>query len=72
MLHDASTASALAAALDRDGIFVTAFSYPVVAKGAARIRMQMSAAHTDAMIDEAVAAFAHAAAGLGIVGRSSR
>jgi glycine C-acetyltransferase len=72
MLHDASTASALASALDRDGIFVTAFSYPVVAKGAARIRTQMSAAHTDAMIDEAVAAFAHAAAGLGIVGRSSR
>lgn len=39
------------------GIYVIGFSYPVVPKGAARIRVQISAAHTDEQIDKCVAAF---------------
>jgi hypothetical protein len=68
MLHDASTASALASALDRDGIFVTAFSYPVVAKGAARIRTQMSAAHTREQLDRAIDAFGKVGRAFGLIG----
>jgi len=57
MLGDARLAQDLAAALLERGIFVTGFSYPVVPKGQARIRTQLSAAHTSAHIDQAVAAF---------------
>ena len=57
MLGDAKVASALADGLLAEGIYVIGFSYPVVPKGKARIRTQMSAAHTDAQIDQAVAAF---------------
>ena len=57
MLHDARRAQAMAEALDRRGVFVAAFSYPVVPMGKARIRTQMSAALTDADIDFAIAAF---------------
>ena len=42
----------------REGIYVVGFSYPVVPKGQARIRVQMSAAHTRDQLDRAVAAFA--------------
>jgi glycine C-acetyltransferase len=48
----------MADALLGQGIYVIGFSYPVVPKGKARIRTQMSAAHTDEQIDRAVAAFA--------------
>ncbi|HEY0595249.1 glycine C-acetyltransferase [Sphingopyxis sp.] len=58
MLHDAARAQAFAAALLEAGIFVTGFSYPVVPKGLARIRTQMSAAHSPQQIDQAVEAFA--------------
>ncbi len=58
MLGDAGLATRLADALLAEGIYVIGFSYPVVPKGKARIRTQMSAAHTDAQIDRAVAAFA--------------
>ena len=57
MLGDAQTASRMADALLADGIYVIGFSFPVVPKGQARIRTQMSAAHTEADIDKAVAAF---------------
>jgi len=57
MLGDARLAQDLAAALLDRGIFVTGFSFPVVPKGQARIRTQLSAAHTPAQIDQAVAAF---------------
>jgi glycine C-acetyltransferase len=58
MLGDAALATRMADALLAEGVYVIGFSYPVVPKGKARIRTQMSAAHTDAQIDRAVAAFA--------------
>jgi glycine C-acetyltransferase len=54
---DARLAQEVAAAMLDEGIFVAGFSYPVVPKGQARIRVQLSAAHTPAMIDRAVDAF---------------
>ncbi|UPT63538.1 MAG: glycine C-acetyltransferase [Hyphomonadaceae bacterium JAD_PAG50586_4] len=65
MLYDAKKAGALAEALLQDGVYVIAFSYPVVPKGKARIRTQVSAAHTREEIDRAVAAFANAAKRIG-------
>ena len=58
MLGDAALAMRMADALLEQGIYVIGFSYPVVPKGKARIRTQMSAAHTDEQIDRAIAAFA--------------
>ncbi|HET9232318.1 MAG TPA: glycine C-acetyltransferase, partial [Vitreimonas sp.] len=60
MLYDAKPAVALADALLKRGVYVIAFSYPVVPKGKARIRTQMSAAHTRAELEKAVEAFASA------------
>ena len=61
MLHDARRAAALAEALLARGVYVIAFSYPVVPKGKARIRTQISATHTRDELERAVAAFAEAA-----------
>jgi glycine C-acetyltransferase len=58
MLGDAHKASQLADRLLQKGIYVTAFSYPVVPQGKARIRTQMSAAHSRQDIERAIAAFA--------------
>jgi glycine C-acetyltransferase len=55
--QDARLAQEIAAALLAEGIYVVAFSYPVVPKGQSRIRVQLSAAHTPGMIDTAVDAF---------------
>jgi glycine C-acetyltransferase len=57
MLKDAHLAQQMAARLLKKGIYVVGFSYPVVPKGQARIRTQMSAAHTRDHIDRAIAAF---------------
>ncbi|WP_323835250.1 glycine C-acetyltransferase [Photorhabdus africana] len=57
MLGDAKLAQAFAAELLKEGIYVTGFFYPVVPKNQARIRTQMSAAHTEEQIERAVAAF---------------
>jgi glycine C-acetyltransferase len=57
MLGDARIAADMAAALLGEGVYVIGFSFPVVPRGQARIRTQMSAAHTPAQIDRAVAAF---------------
>jgi glycine C-acetyltransferase len=57
MLGDARVATEMAARLLDRGIYVIGFSYPVVPEGQARIRTQMSAAHSEADIDRAVAAF---------------
>ncbi|HYJ29013.1 MAG TPA: glycine C-acetyltransferase [Allosphingosinicella sp.] len=65
MLHDARRAGALAEALLRKGVYVIAFSYPVVPKGRARIRTQMSASHSREELERAVAAFADAKAEVG-------
>jgi glycine C-acetyltransferase len=60
MLGDAALATRMADALLAKGVYVIGFSYPVVPHGAARIRIQVSAAHTPAQIDHAVAAFTEA------------
>ncbi len=57
MLYDERKAAKMASELMKKGIYVTAFTYPVVPKGTARIRTQLSAAHTDEQIDQAIAAF---------------
>ncbi len=67
MIGDAARAAELAAELGRRGIFVVAFSYPVVPQGKARIRTQMSAAHSPDDIDRAIAAFAEAGRACGIL-----
>ena len=58
MLGDATVAANMADRLLREGIYVVGFSYPVVPKGQARIRLQLSAAHTRVQLERAVAAFA--------------
>ena len=67
MLGDAQLATRMADALLAEGIYVIGFSYPVVPKGKARIRTQMSAAHTTAQIDRAIAAFGRVGRALGVV-----
>ena len=68
MIPDARLAGEMADALMDEGVYVTAFSFPVVPKGQARIRTQMCAAHTDAQVDEAVTAFVKAGRKLGVIG----
>ena len=58
MLGDAKLAVEMAQRLLEHGIYVIGFSYPVVPKGQARIRVQLSAAHSDDDVDRAIAAFA--------------
>ncbi len=67
MLYDAALAQKMATALLESGIYVIGFSYPVVPKGQARIRVQISAAHTKEQLDSAVDAFTSVAASLGIL-----
>ncbi|MEK7414853.1 MAG: glycine C-acetyltransferase [Planctomycetota bacterium] len=67
MLGDARVAQQLAARLLDHGVYVIGFSFPVVPKGQARIRTQMSAAHSDADVDRAVAAFATVGRELGVI-----
>lgn len=57
MLYDAKLSQDFAARMAKEGIFVTGFYYPVVPKGEARIRVQLSAAHTIEQIDKAIDAF---------------
>ncbi len=64
MLHDAAKATALADALLAEGVYAIAFSFPVVPKGKARIRTQMSAALTDDDLQFALEAFGRAKAAL--------
>jgi glycine C-acetyltransferase len=67
MLGDARLASEMAKGMLKEGIYVTSFSYPVVPKGKARIRTQMSAAHERHHLDKAVAAFAKVGRDLGVI-----
>jgi glycine C-acetyltransferase len=57
MLYDAVVAQEFAARLLEEGIYVIGFFFPVVPKGLARIRVQLSAAHTQAQLDHAIASF---------------
>jgi glycine C-acetyltransferase len=67
MLGDARLATGMADALLKEGVYVVGFSFPVVPKGKARIRTQMSAAHTPEQIDRAVAAFARVGRAMGAI-----
>ena len=67
MLGDAALAQEMAARMLERGIYVIGFSFPVVPKGQARIRTQMSAAHSSADIDRAVEAFGEVGKELGVV-----
>ena len=57
MLYDARLSQEFAAALQEEGIYVTGFYYPVVPQGQARIRVQLSAAHTSEQLDRGIEAF---------------
>ena len=67
MLGDATIAQSMAAKLMDEGIYVTGFFFPVVPKGKARIRTQMSAAHTAAHVDKAITAFTKVGKELGVI-----
>jgi glycine C-acetyltransferase len=67
MLGDARLAAEMAEAMLREGIYVIGFSYPVVPKGEARIRVQLSAAHSAEQVDRAVLAFTKVGRALGVI-----
>lgn len=67
MLYDATLASGFAAKLLEEGIYVIGFFYPVVPKGNARIRVQLSAAHDRGQLDKAIEAFIKVGTELGIL-----
>ncbi len=67
MLGDASLASKMAALMLDEGVYVVGFSFPVVPKGQARIRTQMSAAHEQEHLDIAVSAFERVGKKLGVI-----
>ncbi len=67
LLKEAKLASLMASKLLEKGIYVIAFSFPVVAKGQARIRIQLSATHTKDQLDKAIAAFISIGKELGVI-----
>jgi glycine C-acetyltransferase len=67
MLGDAKLAQNFAAEMLKEGIYVIGFSFPVVPQGQARIRTQMSAAHSKEHLDRAIAAFAKVGRSLGVI-----
>ncbi|MCE5331233.1 MAG: glycine C-acetyltransferase [Bacteroidales bacterium] len=67
MLYDAKLSQEMAARLLDEGIYVTGFYYPVVPKGQARIRVQISAAHETGHLDKCIAAFTKVAHELGVI-----
>jgi glycine C-acetyltransferase len=67
MLGDAKLAVEMAQRMLEHGIYVIGFAYPVVPKGAARIRVQLSAAHSTEDVDRAIVAFASVGKQLGVV-----
>lgn len=71
MLGDAKLSGEMAERLLQEGVYVISFSYPVVPQGKARIRTQMSAAHTREHLDRAIAAFAKVGAELGVINKQA-
>jgi glycine C-acetyltransferase len=67
MLYDAALSQKFAEGLLKEGVYAIGFFYPVVPKGKARIRTQISAAHTKAHLDKAVAAFIKVGKDLGVI-----
>lgn len=67
MLYDAKLSQDFAAEMQKEGIYVTGFYYPVVPKGQARIRVQLSAGHNREQLDRAIAAFIKVGKNLGVL-----
>lgn len=67
MLYDAKLSQDMAARLLEEGIYVTGFYYPVVPKGQARIRVQVSAGHEIKHLDKCIAAFTKVGKELGVI-----
>ena len=67
MLYDAKLSQDFAARMQEEGIYVTGFYYPVVPKGEARIRVQLSAGHEQEHLDKAIAAFIKVGRELGVI-----
>ena len=67
MLYDAKLSQDFAAEMQKEGIYVTGFYYPVVPKGQARIRVQLSAAHNREQLDKCIAAFIKVGKDLGVL-----
>ena len=67
MLYEATLAQEFAKQLLEEGIYVIGFFFPVVAKGQARIRVQISAAHERRHLDDAIKAFVKVGKGLGVI-----
>lgn len=67
MLGDEQKTVRMARAMNRRGIFVVGFSYPVVPRGEARIRVQVSAAHTRHQLDRAIDTFVDVGTALGVI-----
>ena len=67
MIYDAKTAKQFAAELLNEGIYVIGFSYPVVPKGEARVRVQLSAGQDKAHVDKAIAAFQKVGKKMGVI-----
>ena len=67
MLYDSGLAQKMSAALLEQGVYVIGFFYPVVPRGEARIRVQVSAAHSRADLDRAIHAFTHVGRQLGVL-----
>jgi glycine C-acetyltransferase len=67
MLYDAKLSQEMAAKLLDEGIYVIGFYYPVVPKGQARIRVQLSAAHETEHLDKAITAFTKVGRALGVL-----
>ena len=72
MLGDERLSVEMARLLNQRGVFVVGFSYPVVPKGQARIRVQISAAHTREQLDQAIAMFVEVGTRLGVLGSTAR
>ncbi len=70
MLYDAKLSQDFAAEMQKEGIFVTGFYYPVVPKGQARIRVQLSAGHAREQLDRAIAAFIKVGNKLGVLSKA--
>jgi glycine C-acetyltransferase len=67
MLGDAKVASEFARRMLEQGIYVVGFSFPVVPKGQARIRTQISAAHSKEQLDKAIDAFIRIGKDMGVI-----
>jgi glycine C-acetyltransferase len=67
MLYEATVAQEMAAQLLEEGIYVVGFFFPVVPKGKARIRVQLSAAHDKQMLDKAISAFTKVGRRMGVI-----